>query len=156
MMITAMTIVPIILLGYVFDINKPHSFVGSLFMVFIFPIAITGIASLIMRRFSTWNTKMINRIRRVHKYMAGFFVLASIFEIYSGIYVYYQKKQVDLNDQDDWAEIYLYFTLVLFSVCELYYRSRKDISIVELKLPSKYEGCVMNEEEFNHRILKGD
>ena len=75
--IAILTLVYVFKLGLVFDPAKPHHFIGSLYVIVIIPVVLSGMSSMISRKGLAWNTKVTNFIRKTHKYMATILVLAS-------------------------------------------------------------------------------
>ena len=88
--ITIMTLYYVLKLGLDFSLNKPHNFVGSLYVIVIVPVAITGTISMIFRKNLTWNTKLTNFFRVTHKYIASTLVLASFMQLFSGLLIYHK------------------------------------------------------------------
>lgn len=75
--ITILTFVYVLKLGLDFGLDEPHNFIGSLYVIVIVPVSITGMFSMISRKFLAWNTKVVNFIRKAHKVLATSLVIGS-------------------------------------------------------------------------------
>ena len=122
--ITVLTLVYVLKLGLEFELDEPHNFIGSLYVVVIIPVSITGMLSMIARKALAWNTKVTNIIRKAHKFMATFLVIGSFMQISSGI-SYYWNNNRENEETINYILVYLPFSIIIFFAFEVYYRMKK-------------------------------
>lgn len=154
--ITALTIIYTLKLGLEFSLDEPHALIGSLYFVFIIPIAISGMIGMIARKKLAWNTKFTTIVRKFHKYIASTLVIASFLQIFSGILIYHNKKTKIGQESFNLGVIYMPVAIILFAAFEVAYRMKRDAAKYDINLLKKFEGQVMTEAEFEEKIKNGE
>ena len=71
--------------------------------------------------------------------MASFLILSSFMVLFSGFNIYYYTDR-DSESTPNFAPFYLPTAIILFGVCEVYFRMKRDIDGLEIELKKEFEG----------------
>jgi len=138
------------------DIRKSHSFIGSLMVIAVGVIALTGAVALGARWRKQWNTNLVTLLRKTHKSIALIVLaVAPTFQMGSGFGAW--KHLEGEGGRYAWmGPVNLALVIVVFTGLEVWYRFKRDGPEVELKPKASLSGKTMTVQEFEQRVKSGE